>query len=600
MFGGTKYLLRIICFVLLAFGNIYAETPTVSMEASYTLSDSQAIPSKTTFTPFNPADTHFNEGFSSKHLWVKIDIRNHGDTTTERILQLNNPLLEQIDLACGDTLLRHAGLLQRDRRPYLYPAFTLRLPADGDLHCRLHVHSLATPLQFGLSLKHPDAVLYHDRILHNSILFFLGMLASLGIFGLMMYLYSKDISYLYYLFYLFALTFQQVTYTGYLPYYTPLWFNRLDNLIVVPKIALMIVAAALYARSFLRTRQWKQIDRVYRAIITFTLLQIPLVGTTWLYLPQLTVLTGLVFIFFNTAAALYIYRHGNKEARFFIAAWVLLCVGYFLMILDALGLVSIMYRFPELIMAITVVEAMLLMLAFVDRFRIYQQQKLQIERQYNRLLAEQKERIESQVIERTDKLTQTLNTQKTLFKELHHRVKNNLQLILSIIRLQSRRAERSETHQELSLLQGRIETIAQMHDMLTRNDSMELVDMGDYLQRLNRAFAHSLTHEELHFDCRCRATLPLREAVYVGLIINEFFTNALKHAPKTSRDFSIALMQQERDYWLEITTPCRQNKHTAKAGLGMIIVNTLVKEQLEGSIEQKLGDCTHTTIRFRV
>ncbi len=600
MSGGTKHLFRIVCFYLIAFGYLYAASPTVSVEASYALSSTPAIPAETAFTPFDSAGLHFNEGFSSGHLWIEADIRNHGSSALERVLLLNNPLLEQVDLVCGDAPPRHAGLLQQDRRPYLYPAFVLHLPAGGDLHCRLHVRSLATPLQFDLSLQDPETVLHHDRLLHNSILFFLGMLASLGIFALIMYLYSKDISYLYYLLYLFALTFQQVTYTGYLPYYMPLWFNRLDNLIVVPKIALMIVTAALYARSFLQTRRWERIDRIYRAVIAFALLQTPLVGTAWLYLPEAIVLTGLVFIFFNTAAAVYIYRHGNKEARFFIAAWVFLCGGYFLMILDALGFVSIMYRFPELIMAITVIEAMLLMLAFVDRFRIYEQQKLRLEKQYNLLLNEQKSQIEARVAERTDALHHALQIQKTLFRELHHRVKNNLQLILSIIRLQSRRAGQTETKEELARLQGRIETIAHTHEMLYQHDRTERVNMKEYLQRLNHSMLQSMSQTDFRFDCRCSATLPLREAVYVGLIINELFTNALKHAPKKMKDFAIVMTQEQENYRLEITTPCRKNDMPAKNGLGMTIVRILVQEQLEGTLEQVQDDCTRTVIRFKV
>lgn len=547
--------------------------------------------------PFD-ASRHLNLGFSSTPVWVPFSVINPTEKVQKRLLVLDNPLLESVRLYDENGSIRTAGMLHiAPHQEHLLPAFALTIGAHQTYRGMLQIQNSTTTLQFGITLYSPEAFTASDNAYKSLLLLFLGMLVSLALLSLMMYVYANDSSYLLYVWYLAALVYQQLTYTGLLPLYAPAWFTRIDNAIVVPKVSLMIIAAAFYARAFLKTALHPDIDRIYKAFIVITLVHIPFVATRWLYLPELTIFIGLFFILFNTAAAILIYRRGHKEARFFIAAWLLLGIGYFVMIADALGWVSLMHHFPELIMATTVVEALLLMLAFVDRFRIYQQQKLQLEQQYNKLLGEQKAQVEAQVIERTDELDRALKTERTLFKELNHRVKNNLQLILSVLRLQTGRAEHAETKEQLSQLQGRIETIAGIHEMLYQKEGAETIDMQAYLQRVNQSLLQSLAPSACSFTCHCHAQLPLREAVYVGLIINELFTNALKHAPNKLKDFSITMTQTDLHYELEIITPC-QHEVSAKEGLGMTIVKTLIYEQLEGTMEQRQNDCTHTRIRF--
>ncbi|GEM_PF-2790199 len=551
---------------------------------------------------FQPFDSEqINLGFSKKHLWVRLTLTNPGDTPEETMLVLDNPLLETVDLyPHRHPPARHAGMLHiLPRQSHILPAFSLTLPPHASLPVLLHIRNTTTALQFGIRSENPERFYRDDRTMQNTILLLGGMLLSLALLSVMMYFYSRDRSYLLYLFYLGALIFQQLTYTGFLPLYAPAWFTRIDNLIVVPKVALMIIAAALYARAFLRTEQWPEIDRIYRFFVFFTLVQIPFAGTPWFYFPEATVLTGFLFILFNTAAGIIIYRRGHREARFFIAAWLMLVVSYLLMIADALGLISVMHLFRELIMAVTVVEALLLMLAFVDRYQVYQGQKLSLEQRYNRLLSEQKAKTEAEVVRRTAELDRSIREKETLFMELHHRVRNNLQLMLSIIRLQHRRADSEETKEALAALDGRIETIARTHESLYRHHDTALVDMQEYLSRLNTSIIDGLSQERIRFECRCPLSLPPREAVYLGLIVNELIINTLKHASPGNDDaFSVEMSESDGEYRLDVGAPgLRAASKTRNKGLGLVIVETLATDQLGGTLDYTRD---HLRIRFRL
>jgi len=601
-----RYLIFFLLF--LSFGiNLSASDKTdISIQNSYYLISTKALSysevREKKLHQFKPFDIkkHFNYGFSKADLWIVFDMHNPSSTQKTVLLWLDNPLLEYIDLY-DDDLISSVGLLQRENLPSMYPFFNITLQKGEKSTYYLHVHSTATSLQFGLHLSHPKTFFQQINRYKHIIIFFLGMLASLGILCLLIYFYSHDRSYLYYFLYLITLVFQQVTYTGFLPFYAPLWFNSFDNAIVVPKLTIMLISGAFYARAFLHTQMSPSIDRGYRIFSWIALIQIPIVGTHNFYFPEVILLIGVIFIIFNTYAGINIYLNGYKAARFFVLAWFILSVGYIVIIFDALGFISVMYRFPMLIMGITVIEALLLMLAFVDRFYHYQLQKLAFEQRYNKLLEEQKEQITEEVLKRTTQLYKTMNEKETLFKELHHRVKNNLQLILSLIRLQRSRATLEETKDTLLAFEHRIETIANTHEILFQNGANELVDMQHYLDSLSHGLVKALTQRSYQLNCDCDIKLPLKEAVYIGLILNELLTNYFKHAQDSgSLVISLIMYKNEKDIFMRIGMPhsVKSDLYKNQGGLGLLIVKTLVFGQLEGTIEQSIDDKS-IVIKFR-
>lgn len=586
---------------LLLFAAVAAAASTVELRSDIFLSQTPlSLEEIKRIDDFSALDrTYVNYGFTSKTAWVRLQISHRGDTSVKKVLDLENPLLESAELFTNDNAppLRQGMLYEPKER--LHPVFQLTLAPHSQQTYWLRIRNTTTALQFGLTLRSPEAFEAADRHAHSLIVALSGMLAAIWILSLLMYVYTRDNSFALYAFYLATLVFQQLTYLGFLPLHAPLWFTRIDNAAVVPKVGIMIIAAALYARAFLKTRQLPAIDGGYRVFIYLVAAEIVVTGTPWFYLPEIVVITGFFYILYNTAAGILVYRHGHKEARFFIAAWLMLVVGYFLMIIDALGLVSVMHLFPETILVATVLEALLLMLAFVDRFKLFEQQKLAYEQRYSHLLSEQNRLISEEVRLRTEELAGAMHEKETLFKELHHRVKNNLQLILSIIRLQSNRASQQETVSELTELQQRIATIAETHEILHRDDASETVDMEHYLVALSHGIVRGLSEQHIRFACDCRITLPMRTASYLGLILNELVTNALKHSEISDREtLSVSMYEEEHMIVMKIVVPHDKAMKASTGGLGMTIVGTLVNDQLGGTIEQSVNAADHFTIRF--
>lgn len=132
-----------------------------------------------------------------------------------------------------------------------------------------------------------------------------------------------------------------------------------------------------------------------------------------------------------------------------------------------------------------------------------------------------------------EKQRQSLHEKESLLKEIHHRVKNNLQIITSLLRLQSSQIDHPIAKAALQDVQCRVQSIALIHDHLYRSENLAQVDMSAYLTKLCQQLCHTQALSpgavSLHLDLTpCR--LQINEAIPCGLLVNELISNSFKHA----------------------------------------------------------------------
>lgn len=194
--------------------------------------------------------------------------------------------------------------------------------------------------------------------------------------------------------------------------------------------------------------------------------------------------------------------------------------------------------------------------------------------------------------------------QKILLKEIHHRVKNNLQIISSLMSLQSRNVDNDEVVGVLNESRRRVEAIALIHQKLYQDDKGNKVDFKSYLEEfiqshrtLNSKICFSLDSDEitLHLDC----------AVPLGLIISELFTNAIKHAFDTIESpeltISIALHGREVKLWIRDNgngLPPNFDMMSENLGLGTDIILSLT-EQIDGKLNYYNDEGANFILTFR-
>jgi len=154
-------------------------------------------------------------------------------------------------------------------------------------------------------------------------------------------------------------------------------------------------------------------------------------------------------------------------------------------------------------------------------------------------LQEAHDQLEKRVQVRTEELRKTnddlrasLREKEVLLKEIHHRVKNNLQLISSLLSLQVRSRKGATVDQLVYEIQGRIHSIALLHEMLYQSGDLVHVNFGKYIETLAQTIVRYFGMNS-RVDVNVTAEdikLSLDGSIYCGLLLNELITNAMKHA----------------------------------------------------------------------
>ncbi len=204
-------------------------------------------------------------------------------------------------------------------------------------------------------------------------------------------------------------------------------------------------------------------------------------------------------------------------------------------------------------------------------------------------------------------LKTSLQEKEVLLKEIHHRVKNNLQVISSLLYLQSKQVVEPETLAMFVDSQNRVRSMALVHEQLYQTEDLTRVNMAEYVRSLAsflfRSYGLNVDRIRLRIDV-AEMPLSVHVAVPCGMIINELLSNTLKHAFPGNAQGAIYIgfsTGMEGRYTLVVKDngigfPAGLDyRHTRS--LGLQLVNTLV-EQLEGTIELDTSEGTQFRIEF--
>jgi len=196
-----------------------------------------------------------------------------------------------------------------------------------------------------------------------------------------------------------------------------------------------------------------------------------------------------------------------------------------------------------------------------------------------------------------DRLAGLLEEKEVLLKEVHHRVKNNLAVIASLLSLQAGQSTNEEVASSLRASQHRVESMALIHEQLYATDDQGRVDLAKHATMLARALflTYGIDPARITFQVSMEPIqLDLNQAIPVGLILGELVANALKHAFPGGRTGSIAIGGACRNGRIELTVtddgigvPAGDDLEGRKS-LGMQIVKILTR-QLKGAFEVTSG-----------
>lgn len=196
-------------------------------------------------------------------------------------------------------------------------------------------------------------------------------------------------------------------------------------------------------------------------------------------------------------------------------------------------------------------------------------------------------------------ILESLKEKELLLKEIHHRVKNNLQIIISLIYLQSQKAQDPKTMDICSESLNRIKSMGLIHEYLYQSKDFKHIDFKDYLIGLISILKESYKTKNIpiSFELNVKEKVKFEQATYCGLIINELVSNALKHAfiGRKNGKIKIGFEKHNGNYMLTVLDDGigihNLNAVDENKSLGLKIVRTLT-EQLKGDVNISVNSGT--------
>ncbi|HLS19966.1 MAG TPA: sensor histidine kinase [Paracoccaceae bacterium] len=186
-----------------------------------------------------------------------------------------------------------------------------------------------------------------------------------------------------------------------------------------------------------------------------------------------------------------------------------------------------------------------------------------------------------------------IERQKNLILEIHHRVKNNLQMVTSLINIQIRRAKSEEERVALQFLENRVQSLAVVHQHLYGSEELDRVPLDDLVRDITNRLQSSMTPDDARVEIRYKLTSMIvdsRVATPVALFLTEAISNVFKHAVPAMADswINVSLRREGTEFALEIENPIHEAispDTNGRQGLGMRLLRSFAT-QLGGKFQQ--------------
>lgn len=210
-----------------------------------------------------------------------------------------------------------------------------------------------------------------------------------------------------------------------------------------------------------------------------------------------------------------------------------------------------------------------------------------------------------EINEKNGLLSKALFEKEILIKEIHHRVKNNLQLVMSLLNIQSRKSSHPDIIEFLQKGQARITSMALIHQNLYQTENVREVDFEQYLKDLvesvTSSYGESIKNIEIKIDIS-KVFLDIQAAIPLGLIVNELICNALKYAFPNQQEGEIFIFaKQNEDKRVELIFKDNgvgdTETITNQESIGLKLVK-LLTQQLNGVLQKKNNDGLEYKLTF--
>ena len=524
--------------------------------------------------PFHPFDADFVRlGYTHDAVFIRFALDNLSDRPLQREIVLDNCMLDSVTLYRPDGSEETTGVLHKPafNGSRLHPYFALFLPPHAEKTYILRSQTDSCAQYFRLKLLTPDAAWSREQHYQLAMALFFGALLSLIVYNLFIWIFTRERVYIYYVLYLSSWIITHISFScmgqhfyGQFP-----WFLQIDAFLGVYYNTINAILAILFFKTFFHTpRNYPKINLFFNAVILYFLL-LSLFSSIWTY--EIEVLAFSLVAAFSAIALLLFYwlLKGVAQIRFIFAGWLIAIGGIVSMAINQFGIPNPIDHWRYFFEFSIVAEALLFSVALAAR------------------------------LNKTKALEQALTTQKVLLQELNHRVKNNMQTIISMYRLKLAGASEENLKAKMDEVERTVQSMSRIHEMLYLQEDIAEVDAASYfsllIDQLQRSAPPNVSisfHSNVH--------LSTDRAIYCAIIVNELVTNALKHAfDEKGGTVKVGLYADGGNFVLQISDAGRGMHTGTDEGFGLSLVRAFAEEELKAILETKVHDGTTIRIIFK-
>lgn len=592
-------------FIFLLETSLYAETIIersffIDKESDY--SSKNIYENRDNFVPLPKSKSAF--GFLSSRVWIHLKLTNNTNKPQSNIIEFPYPLLDYIQvLEYKDTLeiqnYMTGDLTKFDTRkeksntfvipytlqPFSSKEFIIGISSKGPLNLKMN---------FMPKIEYIQNSKEHSMILG----IYYGAILIMLIYNLILFFIIRERVYLYYVVFHFFYLFVQLALNGLGFEY--LWPNNpeINSYFFLSMMIITNYYAIVFSVLFLDIKKYH--PKFFKYFKLFMFIFIALFGLNFI-LPYeimakvVTLISAISLISLFISGVYTLIKNNTASSKFFVTAWSFFLLGVLITEVSFLGFLSVSFLTLYANQIGAFIELALLSIALAYRYNTLFIKLTKKEAQL-RLFNEE---LEETINERTQTinnknilLSKEINNKNILHKELFHRVKNNLQIISGILYMHSKKVEDTMAKEVLTHSIQTITSMGMIHEKLYKSDNLENIDFHHYLLELISYIKHSLNDKEIAFNIECKdIMLTLKNAVPLGLILNEIITNSFKHAFDTTTlermEITIKITKDDNnrvelkisDNGIGIDIP------KLKKNFGFKLIESLATYQLEGNIE---------------
>lgn len=533
-------------------------------------------------------------------VWMKVRLANSSDAEVTRIVKFLDIRLDRMDIYDADgNFLRSEG----DRVP-----FSNRVHKDAQIAIDVTAAPRSETVYY-LNLLNEDKadasyLIYDEEGYKEHILikkmvhaFFFGTLSIMLLYNFMLYLFIREIAFLQYVLYHVVLLIAMLYYNGIVvEYFHPEAAGLNGGNVPRFWMFLAVILATEFLRSFLQVKiHTPRLDKglLFFIYLNLAMLVLDFFGISKMIHSQI----GVILMMPLSVYLLYVgFYHAMVKKRtiaiFYVLGWFIMMLSIIITGLLSLGLIPRNEVSSYMFQIGSFTEVALLSMGLAYRYNETQKAIIYKDRQLKEINANLEATIRERTTELANEVEQTrslLDDREILFKELYHRVKNNLQMLTSILSMQLRRVDDEASKGALQEFIGRIKSLALLHEKLQSSDKLDRINMQEYLQSLLQEVKNANPFGKLEFELKSEDIyLTVDQVTPIGLIINELASNSFKHAFENIEQPKIAVhLKESGSTHLELFYSDNgvgvTELDNAKS-LGTVLIDTLGRSQLKGEI----------------